>query len=443
MITPGPGEFRAFYGYWTDANGDGAIDVHKLVNTSHRNEWVAIPGTPIFTYVEPGSHPTYGSAERPSSAEPDITYFRDMGSAVDDYGTPGDIILFTDGSLLKRMRTMTVTNPILMAGVDERFPFTPREDSLVDIDVYSAVAPGPVEAACGAAVAPFTNAVGSPSLGSCPNRCRVGPAPLGGTPAGAAQGLVWARYEPEWAEGSGSSGEGRLAEYQEQYGGWIDLLPSSRNSPSARGMFVTNEPSQLMGATPDGRQAAYPGCFSYEVWMGVWRDIWKDGRIGVADPIDPYQGGSRPLPDDYAASAGEFIGVHAVDETGARPFAYSINVTITPRTDWGPTGVIVGTCHVGTPQLFDTKCVGTWAGLPICPSGSERWHYTGDRPIKTGAGIDLSTKGRYGGGSIVLPLGTFGIEFDICVGPAKIAHSVNGVEVEETLFDCDTIRAWA
>ncbi|HVL48963.1 MAG TPA: hypothetical protein VM889_10435, partial [Candidatus Thermoplasmatota archaeon] len=166
IITPGVGNFVALYGWWADLDGDGVAEIKPIyANPGPDNEWVAKGGATVVSYVEPGSRPELTNRAQPGKSDPDIVYVS-QGVYRQDY-----VILFLDGSLLRRTTVTTVADALLSADGEGR-PYTADAYSRVDIDVYAALAPGPLEALYGAVAGEISDHYGAPSLGICPARCQ-------------------------------------------------------------------------------------------------------------------------------------------------------------------------------------------------------------------------------------------------------------------------------
>ncbi|HVL48542.1 MAG TPA: hypothetical protein VM889_08305 [Candidatus Thermoplasmatota archaeon] len=420
LIAPGVGQFTAWHGLWDDANGDGAIQVRWNNDWLAANEWAPRPDAHIVTYLEPGSHPEAEARVRPSAGSPDFHY---RGSF---FGHHTRDILFTDGTLLAKRVATTVSDAVLAPSPGGAFPFTPGPQSLVDIDVYAVLAPSPLEALYGATLAGTVAEAGSPSLAWCPAGCRVGPAPLGDNPAAAVVGpvaaLAWASSEAEWAEGSGNTAAGRLAAFEARHEPWIDLRPLSGFVPN----IVSPQTGPMLGRNARGEAAAAPGLFAFEVWTGLWKDIGQDGVVGharrdAAGAADPYEGGTRPYPDRYEDSEGEFLGAYAVGPTGARLDAFE--VTLVPDTAWPDPGVVL-VWYYGFPGQRVTGATPVVLQAVYEPGGADqtRGHYTFQA-------------------FVLLPRGSPG--FTICTAAVAIEHVRDGALTRETVRDCDRIAAFA
>lgn len=461
MLLPGSTIAIAWSGLWDDANGDFVIQVrHSTLSlTTYRweptNEWAPDAAT-VVSYIDPGSHPSPTSYERPEATTPDIYYRRP--SPVDSILTheAASQPVFVDTSLLRNYRVTTVADAILSPSRDGAFPFTAGERSLVDIDVYAALAPAPVAALFEVAAGPAIDVVGSPSLGYCPRGCRAGPAPLAGTPVaavgGGVQAQVWGPYLPEWDAGSGSSAEGRLAQFQANYDGWMDLLARTAYGLGGSAYPVVGD---LLGREREsGRQAAAPGWVTFEARTGVWKDLSLDRRIGVlANAEDPYEGGNRPLPDDYYNSRGEYFGARpsgldrynlATDRRdSSKPLGF--NITLIPDDTWGPEGVFVHS-SIGfvLPIASGAACEGEAVRAGPSCYRDRAWHYTDARPIRWRLEtLDADpTPGFFRANDyLLLPRGSPG--FTVCTTPLTVDYSEAGLGVAREVWDCDHIARWS
>ncbi|HVL47048.1 MAG TPA: hypothetical protein VM889_00655 [Candidatus Thermoplasmatota archaeon] len=421
MILPGHQTFEAWFGWWNDLNGDGNIQLRQSnFEWSPGNEWAPKNNAIVASWIDPGSHPTMTNQARPDALTPDLRYF----DAHTRYILP-DSVVFLDGSLLQTYSVVTVADALL-APDGEGNPFTTRPASRVDLDRYAAVVPGPVELLYAQTLGPLVNAVGSPGYSTCPNACRPHPLPTSGLPEGETlaetQGRVWAPHPREWEPESGNTAAGRLEMYRERYAGWIDLLaltayPSYSAFPRA---------GPLVGETRDGVHVFGPGYLTFEARVGIWKDLTEDGVVGLAAGPDPYQGGTRPMPDEYDNPAGEFVGVEGRQGEDAQYEMIFIRVTLTPDEAWGPSGIW-----------------GMRQGQPTCsPHQVPCLPTTGSTPFTLGLGRDSSTLGLYWTTvSILMPEGS--VAFEACTETVLVRHDANGGErVIDEVRDCDRFAAW-
>jgi len=434
FIAPGAGHFLTVLGFWNDLNGDG--NARYLTTPDGQlapaNEWVGIEKKAIYSYVTPGSHPPLLTIVRPGESEPDVRY--DAG-ANGLYGNKGGwsavhVIVFTDGSLLQDYTVITVSDALLAPREDGRFPFTAGPESLVDIDVYAAQAPGSVAMLYGSTLATAVNEIGSPTIGYCPNYCYVDPPRAGDGPAApvvaSAVQAVWATYPREWEEQSGSSSAGRLGDHQADYAGWMDLIGRSKYMTAAA---IAAHDGALVGRASDGAQTAAPGYFGLEAWVGAWKDINHDGHVGRASSPDPYEKGTRPLPDDYWNPSGEFFG--QVKTT-------NFKVTLTPDDgEWGVATIFETLFLVPLPTAHGPRCdvVNNWPDN--CLTLEQRG------PIE----VSLShseTEGRAGffvlNSPIFFPFGSPG--FTACSSVVEVPFVRAGEPVVDPVWDCDRFPAW-
>ncbi|HVL47795.1 MAG TPA: hypothetical protein VM889_04490 [Candidatus Thermoplasmatota archaeon] len=481
IILPGAGRFVAAFGWWNNADlddfihvDDTATDEEYYVRPGPNNEFVPKDGSRLVSYVEPGTHPSYDGMMRPGPDEPDIRYVLSnallASSPVLYTQTDGEddislttAVIWVDGSLLRTYRVTTVSDAILAPSSDGRFPFSPSTRSRIDIDVYGAIAPGPVAALYETNAGPVMNEYASPSWGLCPNACIPGPVAAGGTPLdtvlGPTQGALFARHIPETEPGSLNTAEGRLADFQARHRAWIDLLPMTRLHAGYGFVPLAWTPSMQMplGADPDGRPTIPPnGYFAPEAWLGLWRDFTLDGFVGpVANRTDPYEGGSRPHPFDYYRSNGEFLPlVPPLHEE-------YLNVTLTPHDTWGPVGVYYlpsgewpGDATAQSPE--DCGYPPDYGGiirLVICPTVSA----DSAKPIHIRLGRSARESASAGAGWILpamnnpdghlslfyplwFPTGSPG--FTMCSEPLVLEYEHTGETHAETVQDCDVIAPW-
>ncbi|HVL48588.1 MAG TPA: hypothetical protein VM889_08535 [Candidatus Thermoplasmatota archaeon] len=458
VILPGPGQIRAWHGWWDDKDEDGVIaswgesGAHARVN----DEWHSGGSARIAAYVSPGSHPDWRSLERPGDSSPDFWFSRYVLSGYTYYQSglqATSFVVFTDGSLVQRMTVRSVTDPILAPSADGTAPYTTTARSLVDIDVYAAAAPGPVETLYGSTAATFVNTLGSPSLGTCPNGCRPGvfsPREIGleaSEPfvAGLAS-EVYARYPREWADGEGSSSSGRHAEHVERYAPWIDLIPTwGYRSTNFLDPFYFLRGGPLPGKTDEGRQAMLPGFLSFEVRTGLWKDLDGDGFVGSGG-ADPYYGGTRPLPDDYVDPRGEYFGLFADALDGVESEVFRI--VLTPDTAWSP-GVLAHerVAVTGTDPETAVACVDRDAGKLCVNEPTSSGYFVGRETLSVWARRDVTgfsagddrTPGLYRSGSLFFPFGTDGFGFTACTEALTLAYAGPEGATTATLRDCDWI----
>ncbi|HVL47798.1 MAG TPA: hypothetical protein VM889_04505 [Candidatus Thermoplasmatota archaeon] len=473
IILPGAGRFMAAYGWFNNTNGDESVRVDDTgrtpsgaVTAGPANEFVRKPDGNLVSYVEPGSRPSWDNLMRPGDIEPDITYvMQDFATMRTAYlyeqksagtyaGQPAAATIWFDGSLLRTLTVTTVTDPLFTPAPNGR-PYTTTASSLVDIDVYGALAPGPVSALFASVAGPAMDRYASPSWGLCPNACVPGPVPLGGTPAsgpgGLAQGLVWAPNLPETRLGSGNSAEGRLQDFQEGYRGWVDVIPAMRATYAGWFIPVAWTPTLPVPLSRSGAGEPEPTLppgtfFAPEAWVGVWNDRSQDGRIGLVDASDPYEGGSRPNPDNYYDSRGEFFGVEPKLPEGR---AY-VTLTFTPDTDWGPGGVYHYYSSMPNDPFAESPSDCMVNGAVFCfgvTSGSTKSFelvLTGVSP-SGGGGWFVSTmpnpKGHYSPlTSVVFPAGSPG--FTVCTDVLVTEWAEGGSLVRDAVRDCDHYAPW-
>ncbi|HVL48428.1 MAG TPA: hypothetical protein VM889_07720 [Candidatus Thermoplasmatota archaeon] len=455
FILPGPTNFEAWLGVWSDEDADHVLEVeHDRLAAGDAqwglaNEWVPNRTASVVSYVEPGARPAPTSWERPHATGPDIRYTLASDGYGYRYGAPGPLML--DGSLLGEIKISTVSDAWLAPSPEGDYPFTPGPDSLVDIDIHPAVAAGPIVELYAATLAPLVTDFMSPSVGYCPDQCRPGPVRLGATPisgpSSEIHGLVWSPYPREWAADSDSSAANRIEAYRDGYAGWVDLLPLTGLHP---GFFLTQQVSPLAGGKgSNGGPTAAPGAFTFEVWTGLWKDLDGDGFVGTALQGDPHEGGSRPIADDYRNARGEFFGV-VPESAESGTFVWDgFWVTLVPDTDWGAEGVyVIPYSGLVIPLYYSDDCRTlppiTWIdGRPSC-AGFDRNHVTGSEPIRIRAESipNGGSTGQFSGKDYVyMPTGSPG--FRICTEDLMVRHASHGFEVLDTVWDCDAIEPWA
>ncbi|HVL46998.1 MAG TPA: hypothetical protein VM889_00405 [Candidatus Thermoplasmatota archaeon] len=440
LVYPGWTTFIALYGAWDDLDGDGLVDWIRNASASAPagNEWASHRGGDLVSYISPGSHPTLLSEARPHDTEPDLAYAYDAWG----YTSIGPTI-YLDGTLLTTYEVDTVSRPVFAPGPHGR-PFTPRADSLVDLDRYAALAPGPVEAVYGVTAGPFMERFGSPNSGTVfEDGERVGFPSAEGTlvapVARAAFDRLYAGDLREWAAGSGSSAEGRHDAYKNAFLAWADLRLEQRVLDTNVGLGYQRFATPLVGRADDGSAATVPTLLATRVHTGLWRDLNGDGFVGFASTPDPYEGGSRPDPDDYQNPRGEFFPI----PVGAPGAASSIvRVTLVPSPDWGEAGAFV--TNNGVPAMTGSGglvCPPEELQIRSCVDGPSRWHVTGATPITlTVFSGSSGTFGSYNHAhEILLPAGTDGFSIRACLAPETIAWSHGGEPHEETVWDCDTL----
>ncbi|HVL47053.1 MAG TPA: hypothetical protein VM889_00680 [Candidatus Thermoplasmatota archaeon] len=456
LVVPGQLSFRAWYGYWLDADQDGVIDLNirsgpPTESPQTGSDFEAYrPGNEFATadegatrldhlvaFVTPGARPAITDTGRPAESQPDLVYAL-PGSNPDRMFRSFTSIVAVDGSLLEAWTIESVGQVALIPDENLNRPYRVSEHSRLDIDRYAAVAPGPVESIYKATVAPLVREFASPSLGSCPGRCNFPPAPVDA--AGPAIGAAYGRYErevdPALADDPrrASTNAGRLGEFQAAYHAWIDVLPSMTLGAASMTPLRKNYP--LPGKSADGGLAVLPGTLvSFELWTGVWKDLNGDGYIGVAS-ADPYEGGNRPQPERYDDPAGEFVPWNARNAAGGT----AQFITVTPDGTWGQAGVYVfatagvpaqGPCVIRLPT---NNCVLTeYLGEQHILRGTE----THRRQMTVVAGTEDGhwTAGEY----LWFPEGTMPTGFTVCTDKTEIQYEAAGVLVPESVRDCDHV----
>ncbi|HVL48591.1 MAG TPA: hypothetical protein VM889_08550 [Candidatus Thermoplasmatota archaeon] len=455
VVLPGAGTFRAWFGWWHDVDDDEVLEYRGTGDAfADGNEWVPIRRHHLVSYVEPGSHPGFATFERPQDSEPDFEY--DPGltpyySARTPSAYFAGVILFTDGSLARTLQVATVTDPILAPSGENR-PWTPTEDSLVDIDLYAAVAPGPVAEVFGVVLGDLVVSTGSPSLGTLAEDGGLGPrpardTPLEGTfadpPYGAAVGAFWAPYPQEWRPGARSSNAGRGDAYAQAYTDWIDLIPGyGYGTTGFQFSAYTGQPGPLPGRSATGGQAMAPGALAFTLRVGVWRDLNLDGYVGVAKPGDPHDGGSDPRADDYASPRGEYFGIPARTPSGD-VLDYT-RLVLRPFPDWGAAGAFL--YYRGQPDVIVEPSRAP--PNPVCYSANGclndpgAFHVTGSRPVELNVRRDVYEAGLYRSDLLMLPLGTSGFEIEACTDTLLVTVPSHAGEVVASVWDCDVIEAF-
>ncbi|HVL49057.1 MAG TPA: hypothetical protein VM889_10910 [Candidatus Thermoplasmatota archaeon] len=451
VIWPGPGYIGALLGHWDNQDLDGDVDLRIGHNESRSgapywghqilvtNEWAGQEGSEVVAYIEPGDHPQATARVRPDAYSPDVrftpVYYRGGSPFLLLYRSEGiNPIVFLDGSLATPMTITTVSDAFLAPDARGHTVYTPKERTRVDIDRYAALAPGPLEPIYKNTVAPVLGAIGSPSLGSCPNGCRIAPIAAPGTPLAPLQKSMWANDPREWAEGSGNSAAGRHHEFEVEYRAWVDLLPRwSAAIPSNDAVQPQNMP---LVRNPDGTATVPPGHFNVEVWSGIWKDLDGDGFIGTASSPDPYEEGTRPNPDSYERARGEFFGIH-LGEAGQNPEPFF--VVLVPDTLWGP-GVHRTT--TGVPQnrneSDDTDCPDPVRPQRFCTS---KLANPGSTPIRLEVSAETVVKGYHNTRfTVFFPEGSPG--FTVCTPALPVVFDGFGIRLDEDVWDCDPIAKW-
>jgi len=444
IIAPGHGRFHAYFGWWLDVNGNGVIERSDLApangqTSDPEHEWALKPDAAIFSYIDPGPHPFVTEFKRPDKGSPDVAY-----SSGAHWYTAGSVVpvVFVDGSLIRPMTVTTVTDPLLSPSSDgiNTYPYTPGESSMIDIDRYAAIAPGPLSDVYATAAGPFLDTVGSPSLGLCPNACQITPTGARGTPlagpVATAVSLAYGRAEHETAPGSGASGEGRGLEARDAFIGWADLVPRQRQVPLAGTGRTVASDGEPVGVGTDGSQSMGPGMFTLEMWTGVWKDLGGDGHVGwPQEPGDPYEGGARPRPDNYLESGGEFIGAYPTHIEGTSTSEFK--VLAIPDTDWGPLGVTI--VNVG----LQSRDPGNVIACPPPLASTCMTPIVGSSPVTLLMRRDPSLgAGHYSTqDALLMPLGSPG--FSVCSPRMKVSFAQSNVLIEEDVWDCDHLSQWA
>ncbi|HVL48657.1 MAG TPA: hypothetical protein VM889_08885 [Candidatus Thermoplasmatota archaeon] len=465
IILPGPGGFVAVLGWWDNHDGDADLELRgsRAFDEEGRpiwppdNEFAPLGVERPLGFVEPGSRPTAHSPLRPGAHEPDFAFEYVLSHhiyaseyAVDSYGAGrAGAIVFLDGSLVQTFTTAVVSNATSTPNIGGLLPFHPGSSARVDIDVYAAIAPGPVAALYGASAAPVANGRGSPSLGWCPDGCEAEAVPATGTSAdafsGAAARSAWGRYPQEWRDGSGSTNAGRREAYLAEYTPWIDLLPKTKIVHQGRNSLVGHT-VPLIGGERDGVPTMAPGVLTLELFVGLHRDLDGDGFVGRAARDDPYEGGRRPHPDDYVASEGEFFGLRPVtpSEDGGRVVMLGMTATLVPHTVWGEGVFRSSSYHVQRAimgyEADPERCMALLA-LPDC-ADPDRMFLRGTEPITLLLQELDGFPGRYGSDESVAMLnGSPG--FTVCVEALLLQWTTpDGDAREEWVRDCDEIARY-
>jgi len=435
VFLPGRVDFVAWLGPWRDDDADGEIDLRVVQNIANGfkgyapgNEYVSL-SIEAFAFVEPGSHPVTGDTTRPAEDQPDFQYSR-PSSAVDRLYRTQAGVLFLDGNLLERYVVETVSEPILLGDETTGRPYTLRASSLVDIDRYAAVAPGPIETLYRATASPVVQAVNTPGIGLCPESCVFPPFPANDVaPVG---GAVYSNYPLETeASDPFAAQPGRADDYKEAFHAWADVLPGYSPFISAVSLLPPR-PYPLPGLGANGGLAVPPGAlFLPDLWMGIWRDVNGDGVVGVGRPGDPYEGGNRPIPHRYAASTGEFL-----PDNGRSVPEGRFLFTLTPEATWGEPGVAV-VSRSGSILAADNE------DCPVSGHPSGRCFISGATPFSFRQTLQVQT-GRWSTTHFLLfPEGTAHGGFTICIGPRLIEFRQAGIDVSEVVQDCDFVERLA
>ncbi|HVL48544.1 MAG TPA: hypothetical protein VM889_08315 [Candidatus Thermoplasmatota archaeon] len=434
VFLPGHVEFAAWFGPWHDVDADRAID---LVVTQHPqsgwtgygpgNEFLARIPDVLVAFVEPGSHPVVGDPTRPRAHEPDFVY-EQPSSAPDRLRRANGGVIFLDGNLLERYAVESVSDPVLVADATTGRPYTLRDASLVDIDVYAAVAPGPVEAVNAATLAPAVAAVNSPGIGLCPESC-IFP-PFAGGEAAAVASAIYGGYPLETDPGDPyAAAPGRAASFRGEYAAWADLVPGQLHHVSV-GSLLLARPYPLAGKGVAGGVAVPPGAvFTVDLWTGLWMDASRDGVVGVAaDPEDPYEGGNRPIPHRYLDARGEFL-----PENGRFPQGAAPSFTLVPERTWGEAGILVLT-RGGTPlRATSEDCPAPGHPSSLCVlTGATTFALRESGTVETGRATTKHV--------LYFPEGTRAGGFTICAAVRELEYRHAGIDVRETVGDCDFIE---
>ncbi|HVL46980.1 MAG TPA: hypothetical protein VM889_00310 [Candidatus Thermoplasmatota archaeon] len=448
LVAPGLAHAVAFYGFWADENGNGIVDQAVVVASGSRferyepgNEFVpAIRRAPyegaLVAFLEPGAHPPVtASYERPAASEPDVRFaFVEGATRLHRADAP---IVLLDGSLLETYTMETVAEAVLVPDWAEGRHYRPEPWSRVDVDVYAALAPGPVAALYAATAAPLVRDVGSPGLGACPEGCSAPPAPAPG--AGAVVRLAYAAYEDEvsaaWLDDPrrASTNAGRLATYQERYAGWIDVMPMLVALNGGERSLARTAPLPAAPGAASGLAVPPGGLVAAEVRTGLWFDATGDGFVGAVGE-DPYDGGNRPIAHRYRDSAGEFVPVATRSEAGF----ITMRITLTPDATWGDPGILLVTPG-GAPapgsgcEVLADPCISGYAFVEGSESVVlEAWPVHDQRP-----GHLLTTL------YVLFPAGTAAGGFTVCTDLRALSFREGGLDVVETLRDCDHVERLA
>lgn len=429
-LLPGQHDVAAWYGNWLD-DGDGEIEIEGLYDANGNGAGNA-PGNEfharseqVLAWIEPGSHPTSTDPRRPMTHEYDIEYNRKANQL---HGAHANV-LFLDGSLLEPYVIETLAAGIAKPDEANGRPFTIAPGSLLDVDRYMALAPGPVTTLYQAAASPFVNAISTPGANMCPRNCVVPPLPI--APPLGAMDVVFSPYEHELGNGPRAAQPGRGQDYIDDWHAWMDVLPGMTHPTGGVGALRKTYP--LPGLAYDGGIAMPPGFFHPEVRVGAWKDFTRDGHVGRVLAQDAYEGGNRPSPDDYYDHHGEWV---PISGKAVGPLGF----LLTPETDWGPAGVFrFG--HQGLPQTNGSPCLATAPPTTLCVSDLTRnpnWIRGSDPilipPSGSGAGHMFMTD------YLFFPQGTSMGGFEVCFGPRDVTFErPDGSTVTERVSDCDWV----
>ncbi|HLE96324.1 MAG TPA: hypothetical protein VI997_03055 [Candidatus Thermoplasmatota archaeon] len=370
MLPLVPGEFVAFYGTWTDLNGDGRLmgaaagqpvfvdaDANRdcgsqEVRTDDPSgafgtpvsfrcvsdvEWRPTAGADVVAYITPGyTTNTFAvGPPPPAPGDPDIV-FREIPTADGTrYIAPGDVgaFVFIDNGALETMLMETFVNPTFTpTGVRTR---EATEGEPTDVDTYTALDPA-VETL-------YKNTVKATlaTQGCDPERMTacldVLPSVSAASTIGPVTSLILPPVERESLTHNFAAAPHTFFDIHIELAQYIALVGGGGDSGAGE-----------VSSDADGSSNA-PLLMGVYGNLGAWFDQNGDGWIGAptadAGCADVYDCGATPEPNDYASSewtgiCRPFVGV----EAGRHPYG-EINATVTSSTgSWGR-GVYVLTDH--------------------------------------------------------------------------------------------------
>lgn len=314
VMLPGAGQYYAWYGNWTDADEDGIIDRSRADNTI---DFWSIPGGKLFSFVEPGSHPTFDSNTRPNSTRYDFSY---------TFGTPyfagqNYFVWSHDGSLLRDVVVTTLANPVLEPAPNG-LPFKCGDACLEDIDVYPALVGDPIRTIYSTIVGPVVDnalpTVGFSSTTVPPTLAPFVAPVLALVNSNPATPYLDARLAPtNENETRAANGSSIGARGVEAYATGYHVYFNAAIRYLVNGVAVTSDRVALANAAGTGPAAA-PGWLSVRASLGVWKD----------------------LNNNTVANTGEFIGGCMPGRDRPNNDRANINYSLMPVGTWGTAPIL-------------------------------------------------------------------------------------------------------
>jgi len=455
IILPGASLNWAHYGFWNDTDGDGILEARNICSANTggcvprndangTNEWARDPagllsgpigpdnatyGGEIVSFIEPGMHNDIFSNSRPGPNTPDFrwSWLPPENTRPGQWNSPFYMVWY-DGSLFQKLTWKTLVNATLTpSGNSDPFECTVATNCLLDVDVYSAVAPGPVEALYGATLAPTVNSL--PPVNFAITNTPTPPEPV--VAALEPVNYAFAPFPAEYDDPRSSAGQVGYENYTQDYHAWMDF--TSRYIVTT-GVISGYYESFAFGGPKGNDASSPPGLWGGALYTGVWKDINGDGIIGEyvndawpenenpGSEDNRYYYGWNMEPNNYNDDTGEWFGFFPEGCDGEN-LTKRAQITLTPAGgSWGTVPVLVTDPFMNDPTVWY---------LPDDPQGV----------IKGTASCnenDLAIGLWFADFSVFFPIGNE-VAFDIKVDPIVINYKKGAVTVKDSVWDVDTI----